>query len=138
MDRQQVLRDVKDSFGIVPGFINAIPDPHIEAMWTSMKQLQLQPGQIPPKYQQLMMLAVSTYAKCKYCTDFHTEAARALGASESEIAETALLVGHTAMFSNWLGGTQYDFADFQREVRLACKMLGGNGGRAKPSPSARA
>ncbi len=97
-------------------------------MWQSMRDMQLQPGTIPAKYQQLIMLGVSTYAKCKYCTDFHTEAAKAIGATPAEISETALLTAHTAAFSNYLGGTQYDFAQFKREVRAACQVLAGNGG----------
>jgi AhpD family alkylhydroperoxidase len=135
MDRNDVRREVKQMLGVMPGFIEKIPDPHIEHMWMSMRELQLKPGKIPPKYQQLIMLGVSTYAKCKYCTDFHTEAAKAVGATEEEILETAMLTGHTANFSNFIGGTQYDFEQFKREVRQACQALAsaGNGGR-RPQP----
>jgi AhpD family alkylhydroperoxidase len=123
MNRQEVNREVDKLFGFVPGFINEVPDKHIGPLWESMRMLQLEEGQIPAKYQQLIMLAVSTYAKCKYCTDFHTELARALGATREEIAETALLVGNTAQWSNMLGGVQYDFEQFKREVRKAAAKL---------------
>ncbi len=123
MNRQEVNREVEKMFGFVPGFINEVPDRHIGPLWESMRMLQLEEGQIPAKYQQLIMLAVSTYAKCKYCTDFHTEVARTVGATREEIAETALLVGHTAQWSNMLGGVQYDFEQFKREVRKACAKL---------------
>jgi AhpD family alkylhydroperoxidase len=139
MNRQDVSRETQQFFGFVPGFIQSLPDQHVGALWESMRRLQLEQGVIPPKYQQLTMLAVATYAKCKYCTDFHTEVARTLGATNQEIAETALLVGHTALWSNILGGTQYDFEVFKKEVRNACKNLansvemrdnGGRGARA--------
>lgn len=135
MDRQVILREAKDMLGVVPEFLRRIPDPHLEPIWASMRDLQLQPGKIPPKYQQLIMLAVSTYAKCKYCTDFHTQAARALGATEDEIVEVALLTGHTANFSNYLGGTQYDFEQFKREVRQVCQTLSAGNGNVSSARS---
>jgi AhpD family alkylhydroperoxidase len=130
MNRQDVNREAAQMLGAVPGFLNAVPDEHVGPLWESMRKIQLTPGAIPAKYQQLVMLAVSTYAKCKYCTDFHTEVARALGATKEEITETALLAGHTAQWSNFLGGIQYDFDQFKREVRAACQVLSQNGQRA--------
>jgi AhpD family alkylhydroperoxidase len=123
MNRQEVIREVEQLFGFVPGFINNVPEKHVGPLWEEMRMLQLEEGKIPAKYQQLIMLAVSTYAKCKYCTDFHTEVAKTLGATQDEIAETALLVGNTAQWSNTIGGVQYDFDQFKREVRKACAAL---------------
>jgi AhpD family alkylhydroperoxidase len=142
MNRQDAKREIQQTLGLVPGFFDQIPEVHIGHMWESMRNLQLREGRIPAKYQQLIMLAVSTYAKCKYCTDFHTQVAKTLGASEDEIVETALLVGNTAEFSNFLGGVQYDFDLFKREVRAVCgNMARGNGssksdvaGRPPPPP----
>jgi AhpD family alkylhydroperoxidase len=138
MNRQEVNREVTQLMGSVPGFLNAVPDGQIGPLWESMRKMQLEPGIIPPKYQQLIMLGVSTYAKCKYCTDFHTEVARTLGATKEEITETALLVAHTAHWSNFVGGIQYDFEQFKREVRAATQYMqqnmqkGGNGNQARP------
>jgi len=142
MNRQEVNREVQQMLGTVPGFFNAVPDDHIGPLWENMRNIQLAPGHIPPKYQQLIMLGVSTYAKCKYCTDFHTEVARAMGATKEEITEAALLVGNTAQWSNILGGIQYDFDQFKREVRTACAFLSQNAGRpakttGAPTASAR-
>jgi len=135
MNRQEANKEIQQMFGSVPGFMTAVPDAHIGPLWEEMRKLQLESGQIPPKYQQLIMLAVSTYAKCKYCTDFHTEVARAVGATKEEIAETALLVGHTAQWSNFLGGMQYDYDQFKKEVRSAVATMmqaqKGNGGQAQ-------
>lgn len=131
MKREDVRREAQAMLGTVPGFFDTMPEAHVGTMWERFRDMQMRPGKIPPKYQQLIMLAVSTYAKCKYCTDFHTEVAKAMGATNEEITETALLAGMTADFSNYLGGTQYDFDQFKREVRTACKFLAGDGGRAK-------
>jgi AhpD family alkylhydroperoxidase len=140
MNRNEVRQEAQQMLGLMPGFIEALPDQHIGALWEHFRNVQLRPGQIPPKYQQLIMLGVATYAKCKYCTDFHTEIAKTLGATQEEIAETALLVGLTANFSNILGGTQYDLDKFKREVREACKHMSGNGDArtTAPKPAAQA
>jgi AhpD family alkylhydroperoxidase len=94
-----------------------------------MRKIQMEPGAIPAKYQQLAMLSVSAYAKCKYCMFFHTEVAKALGATREEITEAALLAGHTAHWSSFINGIQYDYDQFQREVRKACETLVANAGR---------
>jgi AhpD family alkylhydroperoxidase len=135
MNRQDVKREAQQMIGVVPGFFDTMPEPHVGPMWEHFRDVQLRPGQIPAKYQQLIMLAVSAYAKCKYCTDFHTEVAKALGATKEEIAEVALLTGLTADFSNYLGGTQYDFEQFKREVRTACQFMSSNGGSRGTSAS---
>lgn len=126
MERQAILREVKDLLGVVPEYLKRIPDPHLSPIWESMRDLQLLPGKIPAKYQQLIMLAVATHANCKYGTDFHAQAAKALGVTDDEITETALLTGHTAAISSYLAGSQADFEQFKRDVRAACQTLAGN------------
>jgi AhpD family alkylhydroperoxidase len=133
MNRQDMRREAQELLGVVPGFFDTMPEAHLGPMWEHFRDMMLRPGRIPAKYQQLLMLGVSMYAKCKYCTDFHTEVAKALGATSEDIAEAALLTGLTADFSNYLGGTQYDYERFKTEVRTACRHLSANGGRAKPA-----
>ena len=123
MNRQDVNREAQQMLGVVPGFLNAVPDEHVGALWENMRLIQLSPGKISAKNQQLIMLGVSVYSKCKYCTEFHTEVAKALGATKDEITEVGLLVGHTAQWSNFLGAIQYDFVQFKREEKTACNTL---------------
>lgn len=130
MERAAIARDIKENLGFFPDFLERIPDPHLASMWQGMRDLQLRAGVVPAKYQQLIMLAVATYAKCKYCTDLHTEVARAFGASDREIIEVALLTAQTASLGNYLGGTQYDLATFNKDVRAICQVLGG--GNVRP------
>lgn len=134
MNRQDVNREAKQLLGVVPGFLAALPDEHVASMWSTMRDLQLRPGRIPAKYQQLVMLAVAAHSKCRYCTDFHTEVARALGATKEEIAEAVILAGHTAQWSDFIGGVQYDFDEFKREVRVACEFLRRQGAGDAPRP----
>jgi AhpD family alkylhydroperoxidase len=48
-------------------------------------------GVIPLKYKELMAVAVALTTQCPYCIEIHTKKAKAAGATEQELAETALL-----------------------------------------------
>jgi AhpD family alkylhydroperoxidase len=44
-------------------------------------------GRIPPKYRELMALAIAATTQCPYCLDVHTAAAKKVGATREEVAE---------------------------------------------------
>ena len=48
-------------------------------------------GVIPLKYKELMAVAVALTTQCPYCIEIHTKKAKKAGATEQELAETALL-----------------------------------------------
>jgi len=48
-------------------------------------------GAVPVKYKELMAVAVGLATQCPYCIAVHTDRAKAAGASEQEIAETAMV-----------------------------------------------
>lgn len=48
-------------------------------------------GLIPPKYRELIALAVAMTTQCAYCLDVHSRAAAKAGATREELAETALV-----------------------------------------------
>ena len=48
-------------------------------------------GVIPLKHKELMAVAVALTTQCPYCIDIHTTRAKKAGASEQELAETALI-----------------------------------------------
>ncbi|HEY3688554.1 MAG TPA: carboxymuconolactone decarboxylase family protein [Streptosporangiaceae bacterium] len=44
-------------------------------------------GAIPPKYREMIALAVAETTQCAYCLESHTKAAVAAGVTEEELAE---------------------------------------------------
>lgn len=48
-------------------------------------------GLIPPKYRELISLAVALTTQCAYCLDVHTAQAAKAGATREEVAEAALI-----------------------------------------------
>ena len=117
MDRKEVFREVERIFGLVPDWIQSLPDEVVGDLWEIMKKVQLSTDTaIPPKYKELIGLAVSSTLRCRYCTYFHTEAAKFNGATEKEIKEALMMAGIVNLFSTYLNGSQYDLEKFKRET----------------------
>lgn len=115
MTRQEIQAEIRDTLGIVPSFMETLPDSLLESEWTSFKNLELAETAIPNKYKELIGLAVSGATRCRYCTYFHSEAARLFGATEEEVQEASLMAKHTMGWSTYLNSEQYDFDRFKQE-----------------------
>jgi AhpD family alkylhydroperoxidase len=67
---------------------------HAQTAWDAFKnfdQAALAEGAIPKKYKELMAVAVALTTQCPYCIEIHSRAARKVGATEEELAETAFV-----------------------------------------------
>jgi AhpD family alkylhydroperoxidase len=116
MSRSDVEAECREVLGIVPRFIEELPDYLIESEWQSFKNLELSDQTaIPNKYKELIGLAVSGATRCRYCAYFHTEAAKLFGATQEEVQEAALMAKHTMAWSTYLNAAQYDYDAFKKE-----------------------
>jgi AhpD family alkylhydroperoxidase len=117
MDRNIIITDIKNTLGTVPGFIDSIPDDALESEWSLFKRFELTDTTIPPKYKELIGVAVSSVLHCWYCSNFHKAMAEFHGATEKEIQEAT----HYAKFSNgwstYLNGSLYDRDKFIKELK---------------------
>ncbi|MFH0978333.1 MAG: carboxymuconolactone decarboxylase family protein [Candidatus Woesearchaeota archaeon] len=114
--KQKVYKEIEEMFGTVPTFLKSIPDDTIELEWQLMKKTQFDPGLIPNKYRELIGIGVAAATRCKYCTLFHTEAAKLSGATEDEIKEAMRFAKSTMGWSTYLNGMQYEYEDFKAET----------------------
>jgi AhpD family alkylhydroperoxidase len=112
----RIRDEIKQAFGKVPGWVEEMPPSALEGFWTTMRDFQLGETRIPNKYKELIGLAVSGATRCKYCTLFHTEAARLFGATDEEIREAAAMSAHTMAASTFVNTMQIDYDDFRRET----------------------
>jgi AhpD family alkylhydroperoxidase len=124
MKKAEVAKEVAGLFGSVPDWMAALPESVAGDVWGMFKNVQLQKTAIPNKYKELIGLAVAATSKCRYCTLFHTEAAKANGATEDEIKEALLMGAATTFFSTWLNGSQYDFNKFKKETLAMLEAAG--------------
>ena len=123
MSYQETLKEIKTTFGFVPDFFKNTPEDVIIHMWPIFKKYQLGESVIPPKYREMMMLAVSAAVKCPYCEMYHTEASKMLGATEEELSELAVLVASVGFWSNTLHTMNYDINKFTKELAKAGKYM---------------
>lgn len=113
---EDTLKDIKTSFGFVPGFMKAVPKDVLVKEWPLMKKYQLGESVIPQKYREFIGLAIAANIKCPYCTLMHTAMATGYGATGDEISEVAFLASLTARWSAMLHALQYNYETFVNEV----------------------
>ena len=114
--RKEVENEIRDEMGLVPTFFDEIPDELLDREWSMFRDLELGQTHIPNKYKELIGIAVHAETKCRYCTLFHTEAAKLFGATEEEIQEAAHYAKYTVGWSAYLNGMQQDYEEFSREL----------------------
>ncbi len=115
-DVKRIHQEVEELFGQVPTWIKEIPDSAVGGFWSLERDFYLAETQIPNKYKELVGIAVSGATRCKYCTLFHTEAARLFGATDEEIREASMLAGVTMCASTFLNAQQVDYDEFRKET----------------------
>lgn len=114
--RAEIESDMQKTLGLVPSFFHEIPDEHLEHEWELFKSLELGETLIPNKYKELMGIALHSETKCRYCTLFHTEAAKLFGATEEEIQEAVHYAKHSVGWSAYVNGIQVDYDEFADEL----------------------
>ncbi len=126
MSRSDVHQEMKEMFGTVISFVDEIPDEFIDSEWDPIKRVQFGETLIPNKYKELIGLAVAAVTRCRYCTLFHTEAAKLFGATEAEVEEA---VHYTKLVSGWstyINGLQVDYEEFASEVAQVAAHVRGS------------
>jgi len=114
--RAEVEGEIKETLGLVPSFFDRIPEAALDHEWQLFARAELGETLIPNRYKELLMLAVHAQTHCRYCTLFHTEAAKLFGATDEEIQEAVHLAKHTVGWSTYLNGLREDEARFGEEL----------------------
>ena len=114
---QATYNDIQQTLGSVPSFFRDVPAAALPGAWTEFKEFQLNPNTaLPNKTKELIGLAVAAQIPCRYCVYFHTQAARAAGATDAEIQSAVTMAAVTRHWSTILNGNSLDEATFDREV----------------------
>jgi AhpD family alkylhydroperoxidase len=70
--------------------IDGLAPEAMKAFW-AFDKAALADGAVPVKYKELIAVAVALTTQCPYCIDIHSGNARKAGASDAELAETAMV-----------------------------------------------
>jgi AhpD family alkylhydroperoxidase len=121
---KSVEQEMTDYFGFVPQFFReALPEHAHDDQWAVMRDFHLAETALPNKVKELIGLAVAAHIKCRYCIHFHTQAARAFGATDEELREACMMAGFTVQMSNAITGMQVDLETFKEEADRAIEHL---------------
>jgi AhpD family alkylhydroperoxidase len=124
MSRQEVYKEIEQTLGLVPEQFKVLPEEALGPNWELFKRYQLSDQTlIPPKYKQLIGLAVAGAIRCPYCTVFHSEAAKLMGATSAELEEAVHVAKETQGWSTYLNGLRLDFERFKDEVRRVVEYV---------------
>lgn len=116
--------DIKKTLGFVPGFFAMTPDLALPGAWSEFKGLQLNPNTaIPPKYKELIGLAVAAQVPCHYCIYAHTKFATLGGATKDEIGEAVTMAAITRHWSTFINGLQLSESKFTESINQAISYI---------------
>lgn len=112
----ETREDLEAIFGRVPPPLNSITNEDMVNEPPIFKRYTVEETEIPPKYRELIGLAVAANIKCPYCSHFHTKAAKLHGTTEKELKETCTLASFTSRYSNMLHAQQYDIDELKKNA----------------------
>ena len=121
-------KEIEQTYGFFFSMFKVIPKDALPGIWENFKQMQSPENVIPPKYRELLQLAVASQIPCVYCVYYHITVAKALGATDEEIKEAVAHGAQTRQWSMIIQGNQIDFETFKSEVDAALKYMSENSG----------
>jgi AhpD family alkylhydroperoxidase len=92
------MKVIEEDYGRVPLIFKRMGErPEVLISHLLYKGTVAQTSPLPPKYVELISMAVGAALKCPHCTGYHMQAAVRMGATREEILEVILIAG---MISN--------------------------------------
>ncbi len=116
----EVFQEVEKALGVVPTFLKELDyDPvALEHSWALIQKFILGESEIPPKYRELMGVAVASAVHCRFCVTFHAAVAKLYGATDEEIKEASFLAKHTVGWSSFVDGRLADIGQLEKELAM--------------------
>lgn len=113
---EAALKDVEQTFGMVPTFMKQHPKAGFAGAWQQLKDLEFREDTaLSPKVKSLIGLAVVSQIPCEYCIWADALSAKAAGATDEEIAEAVAIAATERYWSTMLNGLQVDLETFKAE-----------------------
>ena len=117
------VTEIEDRFGIMPGYLEALPEQDLINEWPNLERFMFGAGEINPKQRELVGLAVAAAIGCEFCRHFHKGAAQLHGATDEELAEISFVASYTPRYSALIQAQDYDVDQFKQEVETIAGHL---------------
>ena len=116
-------KEIEQTYGFFFSMFKVIPKDALPGIWENHKQMQSPDNAIPPKYRELLQLAVASQIPCDYCIYYHVTVAKVYGATDEEIQEAVAQGAQTRHWSMIVQGNQTDLEAWKSEVNAALKYM---------------
>jgi AhpD family alkylhydroperoxidase len=99
-----------------PAFMReTLPNQAVAAAFDEFQAI-MEDAALDQKTKELIGLGVAAQIPCEYCVDYHTTAAKSLGATNAEIKEAIATAALVRKWSTMLNGSQYDAESWHAEL----------------------
>jgi AhpD family alkylhydroperoxidase len=113
---EATYKEIEAMLGGVPTFAKMYPKAGIAGAWALTRDLEFSETTLDAKTKALIGIAVAAQIPCEFCIWSDTNAAKAAGATDEEIAEAVGMAALTRHWSTIFHGLQLDFATFKQEL----------------------
>lgn len=116
MNYEDTTKDIEETLGIVPGFMEALPQDVLIQEWPIFKKYIIRESEIPAKYRAFIGLAIAASVRCSYSKLLYKNVAEFCEATDEELAEIAVITSLVARWSVILHTQQYDLETFKEDI----------------------
>ncbi len=122
---KKTFAEAEKMLGTVPLMLKLVPESAVEGAWAELRDVQLSnKTALPPKYKELIGLAVAAQIPCHYCAYFHRRAAIEVAqAKETELKEAVAVAANTRHWGTFITGLGVSDASFQKDVDRIARGL---------------
>ena len=122
-DSEKTKAEIKEALGTLPSFLEAVPDNMLPMAWEHFNSSSRPDNAIPPKYVELIKLAVAAQIPCQYCIHAHEVNAKGAGATDQEIKEAVMAAAWVRHWSTMAQSTTVSMEDFKMEYARIVEYL---------------
>jgi alkylhydroperoxidase/carboxymuconolactone decarboxylase family protein YurZ len=116
MARQQILEQVEQNFGLVPGFMADMPEPALEQYWSTLNWVMSDTA-LSARDKALVAFGAATAIHCAYWVPFHSAQFALNEMGDEHIKEASWVVQSVSGASAYMYGVDYSNERFREELR---------------------
>lgn len=116
MVSNETADEITEYLGVVPSWIEALPEPAADHSWRIVRDLQLEETELTRREKALVGVGAAAAIQCPYCIHFHREEAKLEEVTDEELEEAFAISGDVRYFSTVLHGVEMDSEEFESET----------------------
>jgi alkylhydroperoxidase/carboxymuconolactone decarboxylase family protein YurZ len=121
-NRQQILEQFAQNFGLIPDYLSEMPEPVLE-QYTNTLNWVLSDTTLSARDKALVAFGAASAIHCPYWVPFHSAQFALDGMGEEHIREASWVVQSVAGASAYMHGVDYSQEKFRGELRAMVEYI---------------